>query len=77
MIQKEGESREIFPDFNSFSSRFLSIYSLFHFYLKNLWAMADPDLQVRVGGGGRHPDSGITGAGSKNNFFGPSGLILV
>lgn len=63
MIQKEGESREIFPDFNSFSSRFLSIYSLFHFYLKNLWAMADPDLPVRAGG--RHPDSEIRGAVSK------------
>lgn len=29
VIQKEGETREIFPDFNSFSSRFLSITHYF------------------------------------------------
>ena len=38
--------------------------------------MADPDLQIRGGSG--HPDSEIRrGAGVKNIFFGPSGLILV
>ena len=41
--------------------------------------VADPDLQIRGGGGGPgHPDSEIRrGAGLKNIFFGPSGLILV
>ena len=29
VIEKEGETREIFPDFNSFSSRFLSITHYF------------------------------------------------
>ena len=39
--------------------------------------MADPDLQIRGGGGG-HPDPEIRGgAGLQKFFFGPSGLTLV
>ena len=41
-----------------------------------LTAMADPDLQIRGGGG--HPDPEITGgAGLQKDIFCPSGLILV
>ena len=40
--------------------------------------MADPDLQIRWGGGGGHPDSEIRGGTvSKKVFFGPTSLILV
>ena len=41
--------------------------------------MADPELQIRVEGGGGHPDPEIRGggAGLKNMFFGPSGLSFV
>ena len=40
------------------------------------WAVADPDLQIRVGPG--HPDSEIKGgSGLKQTFFGLSGLSLV
>ena len=41
--------------------------------------MADPDLEIRGGGGegGGHPDPEIRGDGLPKNFFGPSGLILV
>ena len=41
--------------------------------------MADPDLQIREGGGGGgHPDPEIRGAQSRKNFFfGSSGLSLV
>ena len=39
-------------------------------------ALADPDLQMKGGGG--HPDPEIRGGpGLKKIFFGPSGLILV
>ena len=39
-------------------------------------SMADPDLRVRGGGG--HPDPEIRGSpGLQNTFFGPSNLILV
>ena len=39
--------------------------------------MADPDLQIRGGGG--HPDAemGGGGGGFKRHFFGTSGLSLV
>ena len=37
-----------------------------------LIAVADPDLQIRGGGG--HPDPEIRGGGLKKNFFDPSGL---
>ena len=44
----------------------------------NIPALADPDLQIRGGGGG-HPDPEIRGMGrSKKKFFlGPSGHRLV
>ena len=42
-----------------------------------LITVADPDLQIRGGGGG-HPDPEIRkGVGLKKTFFGPSGLSLV
>ena len=44
-------------------------------------AVADPDPQIRGGGGGGHPDPEISvgglGAVSKNLFFSPLGLSLV
>ena len=43
-----------------------------------IFAMADPDLQIRGGGG--HPDAEIGaggGGGLKRHFFGTSGLSLV
>ena len=41
--------------------------------------MADLDLLIRGGGGGRHPDPEIRGKwrGLKKIFFGPLGLSLV
>ena len=42
------------------------------FFIK--YSVADPDLQIRGGGGG-HPDPEIRGG--PVNFFWPSGLILV
>ena len=37
----------------------------------------DPDIQIRRGGGGGHPDPEIRGGGSlQENFFGPLGLSL-
>ena len=57
---------------------------------KRLITVADPDLEIRGGGGGGHPDLEIRGgggghpdpeirkgAGLKKHFFGPSGLSLV
>ena len=56
---------------------------------KRLITVADPDLEIRGGGGGHpdleirgggggHPDPEIRkGAGLKKIFFGPSGLSLV
>ena len=43
-----------------------------------LTSMANPDLQVRAGGGGAgHPDPEIRGSpGLQKPFFGPLGLIL-
>ena len=42
-----------------------------------LQAVADPDLQIR-GGGGSHPDTETRErAGLQTNVFDPSGLILV
>ena len=45
--------------------------------LKNVsrpWvALADTDLQIRVGGGGGHPDPEIRGVVSKKLFCGPFG----
>ena len=38
--------------------------------------VADPDLQIRVAGGG-HPDSEVRGGGVSKEIFGPSGLGLV
>ena len=42
-------------------------------------SVADPDLQIREGGGGgSHPDSEVRWGGGLNNiFFGPLGLSLV
>ena len=41
--------------------------------------MADPDLQIKGGRGGGHPDPEIRGGGAvfKNMFFTPLGLSLV
>ena len=41
--------------------------------------VADPDLQIRGGGGGGHPDPEIRGGGGggEKKLFGPSALSLV
>ena len=40
-------------------------------------ALPDPDLEIRWGGEGPHPDPYIRGGGLQTNFFRPSGLSLV
>ena len=55
-----------------------SIISLNMYYISYIWYYtgADPDLQIRGGGGGSHPDPEIRGVlVSKKFFFGLSGLI--
>ena len=47
-------------------------------FLPSVCTVADPDLQIREGGGGGHPDPEIRGGpGLQKIFFAPSGLILV
>ena len=44
----------------------------------NMIAVADPDIQIRGGGGAGHPDPETRGMpGLQKTIFGPSGLSLV